>query len=127
VSETSQLWRSTAYGSGTQVVQRESWTEAYYHVGHLAADTEGDAGRFDVSSELCEWLNGGPEPWWLDLVCRKSDDMVVLPHGCEITATGPMIDRAVPPAWGDWVQDNSEDAKIARGRLIDVFIINKRS
>lgn len=114
-------WVSAAYISGTQVVQRKKigHNEAYYHVGHLAADTEGDGGRFDVADELRDFLNGGPDPWWRSLGRREGPEAFVLPHGCEIRATGPMIDRAEPPSWGLWAEDDSSDAKIARGLLID--------
>jgi len=53
-------------------------------------------------------------------------DTVVLPHGCEIRATGPMIDRATPPQWGDWIENPSDDAKIARGLLIEALVQHKR-
>jgi hypothetical protein len=115
-------WTKSAYPSGTQVVQKAGWTEAYYHIGHLAADTEGDGGRYDVARDFCEWLNGGDIPWWLPFVRRTAADSVRLANGCDITATGPMIDMAEKPSWGDWRQDESADAKIARGLLIDRLI-----
>lgn len=121
------LWTTSAFQSGTQVVQRNySAFEAYYHIGHLAADTEGDGGRFDVARELCDWLNGGTEPWWIDMLRRTSADTVTLPHGCEITATGPMIDLAEPPSWGNWAQDDRADARIARGLLADALMKRQR-
>lgn len=115
-------WSVSRYPSGTQIVKREGVAcirLPHYHVGHLSADTDADAGRSDVADELCAWLNGGQDPWWLGFARRESADVVKLPHGCEITATGPMVDRATPPAWGDWVQDDSADARIARGLLAD--------
>jgi len=117
-------WQRFSYMSGTTVVLRIGGP--YYHVGHLAADTEGDAGRHDVARELESWLNGGDEPWWLDLVKRTSARSVQLPHGCEIQATGPMIDAATPPQWGDWREDDRPDAQLDRGLLIEALINRTR-
>ena len=115
-------WYVTTYGSGTTTVSKsESVANPCYHIGHLAADNDGEHGRHDVALELKDWLNGGEEPWWIDLVQRERGDAVKLPHGCEICAWGPFVDRAKPPLWGDWETDQSDDAKIARGLLIDAI------
>lgn len=115
-------WYVTTYGSGTTTVSKsESVGKPCYHIGHLAADNEGDHGRHEVAQELKDWLNGGDEPWWMDLVKRERGDAVKLPHGCEICAWGPFVDTAKPPLWGDWVTDPSDDAQIARGLLIDAI------
>lgn len=91
----------------------------WYHIGHLAADTDGDSGRYDVGKELCEFLNGGDKPWWHELLHRETADTVRTPHGCRIRATGPMIDRATPPSWGIWQEDETADGQIARGLAIE--------
>jgi hypothetical protein len=116
-------WTVECYGSGTQVVKRYAdFCGAHYHIGHLAADTEGDHGRYDVGRELCDWLNGlGPEPWWLDMLNRVTPDTVRTPHGCDIRATGPMIDAAEPPSWGLWREDDSDNSKIRRGLMTDAL------
>lgn len=118
-----QTWKHHLYGSGTQTVSREPFQKGqpHYHIGHAAADNEGNHLRHEIAGELEAWLNGGPEPWWLDLLNRESADTVRTPHGSQIRATGPMIDRATPPSWGEWREDDSEDGQISRGLLIDAL------
>lgn len=121
-------WERTIYQSGTQTVSRfGSFTGAYYHIGHLADDTEGDGGRSDVGKELANWLNGGEEPWWMDMLFRVSPDTVRTPHGCHIRATGPMVDTATPPSWGLWEEDDSCEAQIERGLMTDALMKRDRS
>lgn len=123
----SEHWTRTLFQSGTQVVQRQgNFAGAHYHVGHLAADTEGDHGRYDVTGELCAWLNGGEEPWWMDMLNRVHPDTVKTPHGCEIRATGPMVDTATPPGWGCWKEDDSSEAQIERGLMTDALMKRDR-
>lgn len=117
-------WTANLYGSGTQTVSRG--TGAWYHIGHLAADNDGDHGRYDVTKELEAWLNGGNEPWWLELLRRQDERTVITPHGCQIQATGPMVDEATPPSWGCWREDDSADAKIERGLLTDALMKRRR-
>ena len=105
------------FGSGTQVVQAIGH-HVHYHIGHLAADTEGDGGRHDVGKEVAALLNDGAEPWWFELVDRQTADSITLPHGCVIRATGPMIDIAEPPAWGFWKEDDTPHGQIERGLAI---------
>lgn len=123
----SEQWKKESYQSGTQVVIRNRIVEPWYHIGHLAADTEADGGRYDVSGELEAWLNFGPEPWWMELLQRLDADNARTPHGCTITATGPMYDDAEPPQWGLWKTDDSSDARIARGLFIDALIKRDRA
>lgn len=117
----SSTWVASLYQSGTQVVQRLGGGP-HFHIGHLAADTEGDGGRSDVRRELTTWLNGGEEPWWMDLLNRPAPDIARTPHGCDIRATGPMVDMAEPPSFGLWREDDSADARITRGLMIDALI-----
>lgn len=115
-------WTQELYQSGTQVVKRAgSFAGAHYHVGHLATDTDGDHGRYDVGGELCAWLNGGEEPWWMDMLKRTSPDTARTPHGCDIRATGPMIDVATF-GWGCWKEDDSSESQIIRGLMTDALI-----
>lgn len=108
------------YGSGTTVVKPMAHGKnAHYHIGHAAADTDGATLRYEIGKELETWLNGGEEPWWMDLLHRDSAISATTPHGCKIAAHGPMIDKATPPSWGDWDTDDSPDAQISRGLLID--------
>ncbi len=120
-------WQHAIYQSGTQVVSRRgSFAGAYYHIGHLADDTEGERGRYDVSRQLSTWLNGGEEPWWLGTLDRVSPDTVRTAHGCDIRATGPMIDTATPPSWGCWNEDSSSNAKIERELMTDALVKRDR-
>ena len=119
-----QVWRKMTFGSGTQIVDREPQQRGmpHYHIGHAAADCEGDHLRYEIGKELEVWLNGGEEPWWMDLLYRESPDSVKTPHGSSIRATGPMVDRAEPPGWGLWAEDERDDAKIARGLMADALM-----
>ncbi len=126
-TQTQVTWNATAYQSGTQTVNRAHAADrAWFYVLHLAADTEGEAGRYQVSNELCDWLNGGAEPWWMDFARRVDERTVRLPNGCDIQITGPMIDTAEPPSWGLWKEDESADAHIERGLLADCLITKIR-
>jgi len=117
-------WTHQLFGSGTQTVSLEPYTpkQPHYHIGHAAADNDGQHLRYEIAKELEAWLNGGPEPWWMELLHRESPDSVKTPHGSSIRATGPMIDKAEPPSWGMWAEDESDDAKISRGLLIDALM-----
>ncbi len=119
-------WTAKIYQSGTQIVTTKDAKKPHYHIGHLASDSEGDPGRYDVTKQLECWLNGGPEPWWLNQLHRKTADTVKLPNGCNIQATGPMIGCAEPPGWGHWMEDQSDDAIIARGLMADALCKKQR-
>ncbi len=119
-------WSAKLAHSGTQVVTTKDPRKPHYHVGHLSADVEGEHGRYEVTKALESWLLGGPEPWWMDHLHRKNADTVTLPTGCDIRATGPMIDCAEPPSWGYWREDQSDDAQIARGLLADALCKKQR-
>ena len=114
-------WIHQSFRSGTQVVQRAG-EHVHYHVGHLPADTEGDAGRSDVGEELADLLNGVSRPWWFEFLSRKTADSVTTPHGCTIRATGPMIDTAKPPSWGCWKEDDTPNGQIARALAIEQLL-----
>lgn len=117
-------WSVQLYGSGTQVIKFSDANKPWYHIGHLAADVDGDHGRYDVSCELCNWLNGGSDPWWFDLLNRTSPDVVILPNGCEIQATGPMISSG--PMGYNITADDSADARIDRGLMINCLLKKER-
>lgn len=127
MSRAAEDWIHNSYMSGTQVVAcARGFRMPHFHIGHLPADTEGDGGRTDVGRELCAWLNGGAEPWWLDLTKRLDGKTLVTPHGCEISAIGPMVDRAEAPSWGDWHEDDSEEAKFHRIRMLNALMRRER-
>ncbi len=118
-------WVFQMYGSGTHVViPSPRGDRPHYYVWHPAADNKGGHLRFEIAKELEAWLNGGDEPWWLDLLNRKSAETVTTPHGADITATGPMVD-ADPPHL-NWRTDMSDDAVVARGLMADALIKKDR-
>ncbi len=120
-------WSHSLYGSGSQTVTSDAVPRGpYFYVCHAAADNEGQHLRTEIASELTVWLNGSEEPWWLEFLKRKDARTVVTPHGSEIQITGPMVDRATPPQWGEWWEDDSADAQIARGLLTDCLMQRKR-
>ena len=121
-------WEHCTFESGTQVVLRSDKRDfgSYYHIGHLAHDNDGQGGRTDVAQELRDWLNGEQEPWWMEFLQQKSPYAVITPHGCEISAVGPMVDAAVPPAWGNWVSDPSVEADDSRRKLIHSLVYRVR-
>lgn len=122
-------WNHVTYQSGTQVVSpmTDSICTAHFHIGHVQVDNEGDHLRHQVGIELTAWLNGGLEPPWLGSMERSAPDTVTLPNGCPIRATGPMVDRATPPAWGNWAEDDSADGRIARGLMADALMKRDRA
>lgn len=122
----SPCWWGEQYGSGTQVVTRSDPSKPHYHIGHLAADNEGNHGRSDVRRELESWLNGGDEPWWMDHVHRKDGDTVTLPTGCDIRATGPPVEKSDPPGGLWWVEDKRGEAVLQRGLLADAICKKQR-
>ena len=62
-------WRHSLYGSGTQTVRKDG-DPCYFYVTQVAADNEGDHGRYQVCRELIDWLENGVEPWWLEFSDR---------------------------------------------------------
>lgn len=118
-------WNVAIAQSGTQsVIRHDGFSTAWYHVGHPAADTDGEVSRQDIATGLSDWLNGGDEPWWMDFVNRTSGHSVQLPNGCTITAIGPTVSAPEHP-YG-WIYDDSADAEIERGLLIDAICKKQR-
>ena len=115
-------WVWEGYPSGTQVVISNRKGKPHFYVTATAA-IDDDRGRYATAVELQSWLNGGDEPWWLDLVTFKdySDTQkVVLPNGVTLLPTGPMYDRDAPMG-GNWAEVKTSDAQIERGLLIQAI------
>jgi hypothetical protein len=62
-------------------------------------------------------MNGEARPVWLDDLRRITEEHAEDVDGASITATGPSI--GIDPPNLIWMQDNSDDAKNARARLMD--------
>lgn len=114
-------WQVLTYQSGTVVVVPDH-PGPHYYVWHVPGDNEGQHQRYETAKSLEAWLNGGPEPSWLQGCIRLRTLGVVLPSGCCITAVGPSIDVSDPPGGLQWQEDPSELAVKARERLIDALI-----
>lgn len=116
------------YGSGTHLVARsdpcsDPWL--YVYGPNSEDETVYAHDRWKVCQDLCDFLNGGTRPAWLNDLERTSEDHAEDLDGTSISATGPMID-ADPPNL-HWVQDDSWTAKLARAALMDrLFLFPRR-
>ena len=120
-------WEVALFGSGTIIVEpTPKKHRPHYYVWQPAADNDGQHLRYEIAKELQAWLNGGEDPWWLELMHRENAETARTPHGSQIMAVGPMVDAAEPPGWGLWKTDESEDAQIQRGLLIDALMKRQR-
>jgi hypothetical protein len=114
-------WRCEYFPSGTMLVSRrrgesnDPWLYIYGPLGANEDDTEEN--RYKVVQDVCDYMNGGPRPAWLDDLRRTREDYAEDLDGTRITATGPMVD--IDPPNLNWRQDNSEAARNARARLMD--------
>lgn len=129
-------WVVSCYLSGTMVVADEHAPhEGFkYGVRSLApwlyifgpgGATEDDyyRNRSKVCEDVANFLNGGHRPKWLDDMDRVTETRASSLDGTSINAVGPMIDSNPPACL--WVQDESEDAKTARARLMDRIFSSK--
>jgi hypothetical protein len=107
------------FPSGTQIVTQGIAGEPHLYVFGPADPDEGqcDRNRFHVCEQIADFLNGGARPEWFDQLERRGEESAEDLDGTRIYATGPMID-ADPPNL-NWVEDDSEDARNKRARLMD--------
>ena len=117
-------WRVECFLSGTQIVTDGTWPHYYVYGPGGADEGEADRNRYRVCCDLRDYLNGGERPAWLDDLVRVSESHAEALDHTSITATGPMID-ADPPKL-HWVQDDSDEAKAARARLMDALFLGVR-
>ena len=123
-------WECVYYQSGTCVVKDRSAPHVEFQYGTRclepwfyiygpqgANDSETARNRYKVCEDIRDYMNGGPRPAWLDDLNRTTESYAEDLDGTKILTTGPMVDGN-PPAC-DWVQDESQDAKDARARLMD--------
>lgn len=117
-------WMVQTYQSGTMVVVSSFGGPWLYVYGPGNGDEKKyNQDRFQCCRDLCAYLNAGSRPRWLDDLKRVSETHAIDLDGTSITATGPMVD-VNPPAC-DWRQDESEEAKDARARLMDRLFLAK--
>lgn len=112
-------WIHQLFESGTQIVRRDDSEGPWLYVYGPAGEDEGstDRNRYHTCDQLMNFLNGGPRPAWLDDLDRVNETALEGPDGTRIDATGPMVDRDPPNL--QWWNDESDEAKDARARLID--------
>lgn len=115
-------WEPRYYGSGTTIVG----LRLHQHKPHLYiyADAAVDESRYmrdryEMCRQLTAYMNGGERPEWLDDFERLDEISSRSLCGGQIFATGPVYDRDPPNLF--WVQDDSDDAKNDRARLMDVL------
>ena len=126
----SQLWECVYYQSGTMIVRDTSQPTEPFKYGegdtrpHFyiygpggTDDDDGTRNRYKVCDDVRDYMNGGERPKWLDDLTRVSEERAEDLDGTSITATGPMVDSDPPKCF--WVQDDSDEAKNARARLMD--------
>lgn len=109
-------WKTHAFAGGLKIIMREE-REAFFSIGPTANDDERQRGRSDVARELCAWLNGGEEPWWIEFIRKTGPEAVLLPNGCEITATSTIF----PGESGPTDRDD-----IMRGKLVQALTTRER-
>lgn len=116
-AEVSHVWAVRSFQSGTVIVDRQHGHLPHYYVHGYYVHRASEAARYRVAEQLRDWLNGGERLVWMDNAYRDSETRLTHEDGFAITATGPMVDRE--PGAGDWVENDSREAKDARARLID--------
>lgn len=117
-------WEPAFYGSGTTLVrlkgaERKPWL--YIYSDSAIDEDRWMRDRYQMCYDLTAFMNGGARPAWLSDFERTGETQVVSLSGGSITATGPMVD-ADPPNL-NWQQDDSEDAKSDRARLMDAMFL----
>ena len=120
-------WDCRFYGSGTTVIVNSAghYRGPHFYVYGPRNEDEDQwmRDRYKVCHELCDYLNGGDKPAWFDQLERLSEDYCEDLDGTNIRATGPSID--VDPPNLNWREDDSDEAKDARARLMDrLFGVN---
>ena len=123
-------WIVTTYGSGTTTVSlrrakpiREPWLYVYGPNNPERDEDRYYRDRQKVCQDVCDYLNGGSRPAWLDDLERTTEIHAESLDGTSISACGPMFD-ADPPHL-NWRTDESDDAKNARARIMDLVFLNR--
>ena len=117
-------WEVRSYQSGTmnvslKIEQRKPWL--YVFADKATDEDRQDRERYEMCEQLAAFLNGGDRPAWLADMIRTKEEAAYSLAGASIMATGPMFDRDPPNL--HWDQDESDDAKNDRARLMDVLFL----
>lgn len=136
-SVVSERWECRYYGSGTCIVENAIGPKEAFKYGvhnlsphfHIYGPANGDEAnymrdRMKCCEDIRDFMNGGERPKWLDDLHRVSETHANDLDGTSITATGPMVD--VDPPACNWRQDESQEAKDARARLMDRLFLSSR-
>ena len=117
------VWEPAFFGSGTTIVRTDDPRKPHLYVyADVAVDDDRYmSDRYQMCYQLAEYMNGGERPAWLDDFERTDEYSAASLAGGQIFATGPSID--VDPPNLNWVQDDSDDAKNNRARLMDAVFI----
>lgn len=121
-------WQVSYYESGTTNVDTGNPAVPHLHVFAYPSEDAQDMKdatnhhRLAICHQICDFLNGGKRPGWLDDMDRVTLDQLVGSDGSRISANGPYYD-ADPPSC-DWKERDDEDAKEMRRQLIDMLAIN---
>ena len=133
----SERWECKYYGSGTCIVENALGPKEAFKYGvhnlspHFYIYGPGNPDeskymrdRVKCCEDIRDFMNGGDRPAWLDDLWRVNESHAEDFDGTKITATGPSFD-ASPPAC-DWRQNDTQEAKDARARLMDRLFLSSR-
>jgi hypothetical protein len=115
-------WLVQCYPSGTMVVVKAGGPWLYVYGPGGENEEQYNANRRQCCKDLANFLNGGDRPAWLNDLRRHSEDYASDLDGTSIAATGPMYDADPPKLL--WKQDESQEAKDARARLMDRLFLD---
>jgi hypothetical protein len=117
-------WQSQFYGSGTTIVTLKKEIHKPYLYVYADKGVSEDRymrDRYEMCDQLAAYMNGGERPVWLADMERVSEVLAVSLAGASISATGPSID--IDPPNLNWREDDSDDAKNDRARLMDALFL----
>lgn len=118
-------WGSQFFPSGTTIVALRNGMRKphlYVFADSSADDDRYQRDRYVMCDQLAAYMNGiGQRPAWLDDMERVSEVKAVSLHGASVSATGPCID--IDPPRLNWREDDSDEAKNDRARLLDALFL----
>ena len=115
-------WDCAFFGSGTTIVRLKEYAHKphlYLYADSAIDESHSMRDRIEMCYQLCDFMNGGERPKWLDDIERLTETKSESLSGASIHAVGPMIDANPPHC--DWMWDESEDAKSDRAKLMDMI------